>query len=265
MMAAMHVTVTGAGTMGGAEVVRGLTEAGFQVPTRTPETLSQALAPADGVVVNAPGDNAMVSTTADLIAAAERTGCPRLVLVSFLQPDSGPISPLMQWYLEAEKIAADSRVASTCLRPNYYMQNWLLARAPLASLGAGRVSYVDARDVAEAVVRVVSEPGHEGRTYSLTGPQTLSTKEVAELLRDEPEAPVDSPGLGWQHHCIEERRSSHSPLEQALCEHWIAASEDRFAATTPDIERLTEHAPRDFLSFVRERRGQFHRLGPRAA
>ena len=203
----------------------------------------------------------MVSTTAHVMAAAERTGCKRLVLISFLQPDSGPLSPLMKWYLEAERLVQDSPVPSTSLRPNYYMQNWLLAHAPLASLGAGRVSYVDARDVGEAVVRVLSEPGHEGRTYSLTGPRALSKKEVAELLKDEPGAPVDSPGLGWQQHCLEERRSSHSLLEQALCEHWIAASEDHFAMLTPDIERLTEHAPRDFLSFVRERRGQFRRLG----
>ena len=286
-MVAMRVTVTSASGTGGGEVVRRLAEAGFCVRGTTrlsrgvadreagaetvqldflrPETLEQAFASADAAVIITPEDGAMVSMAANLTAAAERAGCPRLVHVSFLQADSGPISPLMEWHLEAERIVKDSPAASTCLRPNYYMQNWLLAHAPLASLGAGRVSYVDARDVAEVVVRVLSEPGHEGETYSLTGPRALSAQEVAEFLKDEPGAPVDSPGLGWQHHCLEERRSRHSLLEQALCEHWIAASEDRFATVTSDVERLTRHAPRDFLSFVRERREQDRRLElPRA-
>lgn len=281
MIVVMRVTVTGASSMGGVEVVRRLAGAGFSVRGTTrlprgvaggeaeenvpldflmPETLTQAFASADAAVIITPEDSTMVSMTANLVAAAERTGCPRLVLVSFLQADSGPISPLMEWHLETERIARDSPIASTCLRPNYYMQNWLLAHAPPASLGAGRVSYVDARDVAEVVVRVLSEPGHEGKTYSLTGPRALSTQEVAEVLKDEPGAPIDSPGLGWQHVCFDERRSGHSLLLQALCEHWIAASENHFATVTSDVERLTEHAPRDFLSFVRDHRGQCRRL-----
>ena len=286
-MVAMRVTVTGANSVGGVEVVRRLAWAGFHVRTTTrlsrgvpvrgtgeenvpldfliPETLEPAFESADAAVIITPKQSAMVSMTANLLAAARRAGCPRLVLVSFLQPDSGPISPLMEWHLEAEKILRDSPIASTCLRPNYYMQNWLMAGAPLAPLGAGRVSYVDARDVAEVVVRVLSERGHEGKTYSLTGPQALSAQEVAECLRDEPGAPDDAPGLDWQHHCLEERRSRHTFLEQALCEHWIAASEDRLATITPDVERLTEHAPRDFLSFVRERRGRCRRYGEGAS
>jgi uncharacterized protein YbjT (DUF2867 family) len=269
MIVPVRVTVTGASSVGGIEVARRLAGAGFHVRRTASlprdaagqEAAEAVLASADAAVIIAPGDSAMVSMTASLRVAAERTGCPRLVLISFLQPDSGPISPLMDWYLEAERTIGDSPIASTCLRPNYYMQNWLLARAPLASLGPGRVSYVDARDVAEAAARVLSEPAHEGKTYSLTGPQALSRREVAELLKDEPGAPVNSPGLAWQHHCLEERRSSHSLLEQALCEHWIAASENRFATLTSDVEQLTEHAPRDFLSFIRERRGRLRRPG----
>ena len=286
-MVAMRVTVTGARSMGGVEIVRRLAGAGFRVRGTTrlsrdvagreageenvpldflmPETLEHAFAWADAAVLITPDDLAMVSMTANLVAAAERARCPRLVLVSLLQADSGPISPLMGWHLEAEKVVMGSPIASTCLRPNYYMQNWLSVHVPPASLGGGRVSYVDARDVAEVVVRVLSEPGHEGKTYSLTGPLALSARKVAEVLKDEPGPPIESPGLGWQHVCLEERRSAHSLLLQALCEHWIAVSENHFATITSDVERLTGHAPRDFPSFVREHHGQCRRLElPRA-
>ncbi len=277
----MRVTVTGGDSLGGAEVARRLAGAGFRVRrTRrssrdatgregaeervaldflTPGTLVRAFEGADAAVIITPEQSTMVPMTANLTAAAERAGCPRLVQVSFLQADSGPASPLMEWHLEAERIVDDSPIASTCLRPNHYMQTWLSAHASRALFGPGRVSYVDARDVAEVVVRVLSDPGHEGKTYSLTGPRALSLQEVAELLAYEPGSRVDAPGLGWQHHCSEERRSGHSLLDQALCEHWIAVSENRFATVTPDVERLTGHAPRDLLGLVLERR----RLGGR--
>jgi uncharacterized protein YbjT (DUF2867 family) len=274
----MRVTVTGADSLGGMEVARRLAEAGLRVRRTTrltrervgregagervaldfllPDTLTRAFEGADAAVIITPEQDTMVPMTENLAAAAERTGCTRLVHISFLQASAGPASMLMEWHLEAERIVEGSSLESTCLRPNYYMQSRLLARVPPASLDTGRVSYVDIRDVAEVTARVLSEPGHAGKTYSLTGPRALSTPEVAELLGHAPGAGVGAPGLSWQHHCVEERRSSHSLLEQALCEHWIAASEDQFAAVTPDVERLTGHAPRDFQSLVLERRRQ---------
>ena len=272
----MRVTVTGASSLGGVEVTRRLAAAGHRVRRTTslsrsgtgreatreqvaldflrPGTLRRAFEGADAAVIITPEQSAMVRMTANLTAAAERAGCEHLVQVSLLRDDSGPAGLLKEWHLEAERVVRDSPVASTCLRPNHYMQSWLLGQAPFAALGGGRVSYVDARDVAEVVVRVVSEPGHDGKTYSLTGPRALSLEEVTELLEYAPGGPMDAPGLGWRHHCVEERRSGHSLLDQALCEYWIAESEDHFAVVTPDVERLTGHAPRDFLSLVLERR-----------
>jgi uncharacterized protein YbjT (DUF2867 family) len=291
----MRVTVTGAGSVGGAEIVRRLVAAGFSVRGTTharraaglprtragqgregghgrwagyatarldflaPETLDQAFAAATAAVIITPEHTAMVSMTANLVAAAERAGCSRLVLISLLQADSGPVNPLMMWHLEAERIVRHSPIASTCLRPNYYMQNWLSPHVPVDSLGEGAVSYVDVRDVADVVVRVLSEPGHEGKTYSLTGPRALSMHEVAAAIADEPVA-HNRQGLSWQHTCLDERRSSHSLLVQALCEHWIMTTEDHFATVTSDVEQLTEHAPRDFLSFVQDHRGRRSRV-----
>jgi uncharacterized protein YbjT (DUF2867 family) len=284
MIRPMRVTVTGADSLGGAAIARRLAEAGFLVRRTTrlthepvgregagervaldfllPDTLVRAFDGADAAVIITPEQDAMVLMTENLAAAAERTGCTRLVHISFLQGDTGPAGTLMEWHLVAERIIQESPLESTCLRPNHYMQSRLLARMHPASLGAGRVSYVDIRDVAEVTARVLSEPGHIGKTYSLTGPHALSMPEVAELLGHAPRAEADAPGLSWQYHCFEERRSRHSLLDQALCEHWIAASEDQFATVTPDVERLTGHAPRDFRSLVAERRRR-HRAGVR--
>ena len=50
--------------------------------------------------------------------------------------------------------------------------------------GAARTPYVDVRDIADVAVGVLTEAGHEGRIYDLTGPEALSGPELAELIGD---------------------------------------------------------------------------------
>ncbi len=48
--------------------------------------------------------------------------------------------------------------------------------------GEGRVGYIDTRDIAAVAARVLTSPGHQGTSYTLTGPEALSAAEVAERL-----------------------------------------------------------------------------------
>ncbi|MGO8683501.1 MAG: hypothetical protein ACLQUT_02815 [Thermoleophilia bacterium] len=67
------------------------------------------------------------------------------------------------------------------------MQNFVGMYCPaILSLGAfhtpmgnGRISYIDVRDVAAAVVEVLLTNGHEHRGYSLTGPVARFHEEIA--------------------------------------------------------------------------------------
>ena len=78
---------------------------------------------------------------------------------------------------------------------------------------------------------------------------------VKEGLRYFP--PLTYAARGWEDACLLGRRSAQSALTQVLCEFWLAASDDVFAVTTDDFERLTQRRPRSFESFVRQHRGQF--------
>ena len=71
------------------------------------------------------------------------------------------------------------------------MQNFLgLVRAiragalPLPT-GEAKGSLIDARDIAEVAARVLTEPGHLGRVYTLTGPESLSHGDAARILSAE--------------------------------------------------------------------------------
>ena len=48
--------------------------------------------------------------------------------------------------------------------------------------GGARVSFIDARDIGEAGAMVLKERGHENKSYTLTGKEALTYREVAEIL-----------------------------------------------------------------------------------
>jgi uncharacterized protein YbjT (DUF2867 family) len=279
----MDILVTGASSKAGGEIVRGLTESGARVratvPLRggpspetsgdtvavdftEPRTLYPALSGVDKAVVIVPETSAMGAVTQNLVAAAERAGVAHLLLVSFLHADLVTGGSVLRWHREAEEAVRASSVPSTIVRPNYYMQNFLSAYSPAASLGSGRVSYIDAADVAAVIGSILLGGGHEDLTYSLTGPRALSREEVSALLGGG-EAPGDRPEAQGQDEACEQRRRSGMTADlRALCEFWATVGEERFADVTPDFEQLMGRAPRTFERFVREHRGELQGRPP---
>jgi uncharacterized protein YbjT (DUF2867 family) len=69
------------------------------------------------------------------------------------------------------------------------MQNVLASAKTLKGDGAfygagkdGKIPVIDARDIAAAAVKTLTTPGHDGKTYNLTGSETLSYAQQAEKL-----------------------------------------------------------------------------------
>ena len=203
-----------------------------------PVTLAGLFSGIDAAVLILPQEKTITSMASNLVAAAERAKLKRLVLISFLHADTGVGGPLLRWHHNAEQVVQGAGLAVTCMRPNFYMENFLSAFRPSPELSSGLISYVDARDVAEAVLAVLSRPGHEGATYSLTGPRAYSTEEAIEILEGEIGMPVSLPGRGGEQVCFASRRSSHSEEVQALCEMWQAAADGGFATVTADLAKL---------------------------
>ena len=77
----------------------------------------------------------------------------------------------------------------TLLRPQSFMQNTLMTASTVATQGRiyqpmkdGRLGMIDARDIGAVAARVLNEEGHEGQTYTLTGPAAISFHDVARIL-----------------------------------------------------------------------------------
>lgn len=117
---------------------------------------------------------------------ARRAGVGRVAFLSLQGADRNPVVP----HRRIEDDLVRNGPAWTMLRPGFFFQNLLSPHGPdiaerdeiYLPAGRGRTAFVDARDVAEAGVRVLVEPGHEGKGYELTGGAPLRYDEVAEAL-----------------------------------------------------------------------------------
>ena len=122
-----------------------------------------------------PGAPEAIRELAELALAA---GCRRLVLLSGRGEEEAQ---------RAERVLAESGAEWTVLRCSWFMQNFSegnfaepIAAGELA-LPAGdvRAPFVDADDIADVAVAALTEDGHAGRVYELTGPRALTHAEVA--------------------------------------------------------------------------------------
>ncbi|MFE2551125.1 NAD(P)H-binding protein [Streptomyces sp. NPDC059355] len=100
---------------------------------------------------------------------------------------------ITRWQRATEDLVRGSGMDWTLLRPRAFMSNAASWAGSIRSEGVVRALYgrsanacVDPRDIAEVAVRALTEAGHAGRAYTLTGPRAISaaeqTAQLAELL-----------------------------------------------------------------------------------
>src|SRR5204862_2760380 len=93
------------------------------------------------------------------------------------------------WHAASEQHIRESGLAFTFLRSNSFMQNFITYFPPRGGAiylpwGNGTASFVDARNIASVAAEVLTSDGHEGKIYTLTGPATLGSAEVARILSE---------------------------------------------------------------------------------
>lgn len=233
---------------------------------RRPETLDPAFQGVTKLFLVTPGAPDQVEVQCNAITAAQRAGVQQVVKISDL--GASPHSPLVhaRWNWEVEQVLVKSGLPYTILRPQFFMQNFLLVLAPsvtaedafFAPSGSGRVPFVDIRDIAEVAVAALTEKGHENRIYDLTGPEDLSFADVARILSDtisrdircedvSPEAALDSlvrQGLpGW--------------FAQDLVALFGLVKEGHAAGVSTTVWEVTHHPARPLRQFLKENRAAF--------
>ncbi|WP_219825772.1 NAD(P)H-binding protein [Nonomuraea typhae] len=225
-------------------------------------TWEPALAGARALYV-VPLDGALL--TAPLVELAVRLGVPKIVLLSGRGVDvpgyGEATSPVGATHTQGEAAVRASGVAWTIVRPGWFAQNFTegFFREAVAAgeirlpAGDGAVSFVDAADIAEVAVAALTEDGHAGQVYELSGPRALTFAEVAAALsaasgRAIRYVPVDEDAY------VAEKIAEGWPVEdaRALADTVTPVRKGMDAHISDGVWRALGRPPRDFAEFVRD-------------
>lgn len=190
------LVIGGTGTLGGA-VIHGLRQRGVGVRCMSryankvkslpdgvegcvgdlekPASLGMAFDGVDGVFLITPLSRNETQLGLAAVEAAKSAGITKLVYLSVPMPPGSENIPHFRSKLAVEQAIKQAGFAYTILRPNNFFQNdFLWCRAAIMSygvypppIGSTGLNRVDIRDVAEAAVIALTEPGHEGAEYPL--------------------------------------------------------------------------------------------------
>lgn len=169
----------------GAEIVA--------IDAAKPETFAKAVAGAKAVFSAFPTE-LLPKAEIDLAAAAKSAGVKRYVKLSVVGAgDSEAFG-----HTAAEKAIEATGLEWTHLRPTFFMQNYTSAQAPsikaqrrfYEAAAGGKTAFIDARDIAAVAVKALTEAGHHGKAYTLTGGRALDRNEVAAAIGEAIGAPV---------------------------------------------------------------------------
>jgi uncharacterized protein YbjT (DUF2867 family) len=272
--------ITGATGTVGSELVKALTARGTEFavmsskpgPGRVhgdfadPVSLRQAFAGVHTLFLLFPLNPDSLALARNAVEAAQAAGVKHIVRSSGAGADANSPVAIAQLQGRIDALIEASGIAYTFLRPNGFMQNWvnfyadqLKAGSYAAPHGEAGISVVDVRDIADVAAAVLLNPtAHAGQAYTLTGGEALSTRqqvaalaaatgrEIAYADITEAEAEADMRAWGLPDVMVGYFMSLNHVYKQG----WAAG-------VSPDVERLTGHAPRRFADFAKESAAAF--------
>lgn len=182
------------------------------------------------------------------VQAAVDAGVERLVYLSFVGAARDATFTFARHHFETEQLIRASGLAFTFSRQNLYLDlapliagNDGVIRGPA---GAGRLVPVLRDDVADALAVLVAEPGHDGKTYDLSGLEPVTLEELATAL-----ARASGRPFSYVDETLEQARESRAGYGAPAweLEGWIttytAIAAGELDVVTDHVARLTGHPP----------------------
>lgn len=211
-----------------------------------PASLDRALAGVD-VVMLVSGDEVgqRAQQHGNVIDAAVRAGARRIVYTSAPRATDTPLI-LAPEHKATEELLAASGLVVTVLRNSWYTENYTGTVAAaresgviVSSAGEGRVASAPRSDYAEAAAVVLTEDGHEGAVYELSGDEAWSFAELAAVASDLLGRPVEYRAVTPEEHT---RILTEAGLDEGTAAFVVALDgnirDGLLSVTTGDLSRL---------------------------
>jgi len=282
----MILVTGGTGTVGG-EVVRLLSQQGFAARALTrnpskakelpgitwvagdlskPETLASTFDGAQTIfLVSSIGEDT-VALQHNAIEAARNAGVKHIVKLSAFGASSHSKAPICLWHYQIEQEMQASGMDWTILRPHHFMQNLLGQLEYIvndgvvySASGDGKIPYIDAPDIAAVAAVTLTQPGHQGKKYVITGSEALSYRDATEII---------GKTIGKQLRFVDESpdqararrvREGYPPaiVESALAISAYQRAGGKTETITNVVSDLTGRPPHTFAEFARDHADEF--------
>ncbi|MGH7614232.1 MAG: NmrA family NAD(P)-binding protein [Gemmatimonadales bacterium] len=218
-------------------------------------TWAPALRNTDAAYITYHPDLALPGAAAAIMSFAElavESGVGRLVLLSGRGEEEAE---------RCEQVVRDSGADWTILRSSWFSQNFSenYLRDPVLGgevvLPAGNVGepFIDAEDIADVAVAALTEDGHAGQLYELTGPGLLTFAEAVEEI---------AKATGREIHYVQVSPEQYAsalakqnvPAEYVWLLNYLFATvlDGRNAHLTDGVHRALGRNPRDFSDYARD-------------
>ncbi|SDE03462.1 SDR family oxidoreductase [Glycomyces harbinensis] len=281
-MSAPTVLVTGAtGTVGSALIpalqARGATvRAMIRNPERSvpgvenvladlgdPASLTAAMKGVDAAFLNSPSAEDAAALQTRFADLARSAGVYRLVVLSqYAAATDSPVR-FLRWHAEVEAHVEGLGIDHTFLRPNLYMQALLGFAGAIsqgwfgAPVGDAAVSAIDTRDIADAAAAVLTDSGHTGRTYNLTGPRAVTHAQIAAAISAATGKPI-----AYQDTTSEDFAAALAAFMppwqlEGLVEDYAHYARGEAAEVSTAVADLTGRPARDIADFARDHAAAF--------
>ncbi|WP_030610308.1 NAD(P)H-binding protein [Streptomyces sclerotialus] len=257
--------------LAGAASVRGLTRDATRASfPGSIEAVEGDLAHADSLKAALEGARSLfllsgMGADAEILAAARQAGVAHVVLVSSITVQTHPHLPAASENAAVERLLKDSGMAWTVLRPTQFASNamwWAqtireqgVVRAPYADIGLPTIHPADIAAVARAAL---TEPGHQGQTYALTGPTCITARQQVAAL---------AAASGREIAFLEiSREEAHGPMASFMGDETADAVLDLLGGDVNDelqkvrdtVPRVTGSPARSFQQWATEHSAAFH-------
>jgi uncharacterized protein YbjT (DUF2867 family) len=248
---------------------------GVRVDLDDPDTLPAAFEGMARVfLLNSVGPNE-TGGGLNAVSAAKAAGVRKIVYLSVSMPPGSENIPHFRSKVPVEQAVRESGIAWTILRPNNFFQNDIRAKDAIARygiypspLGNKGVNRVDLRDIADCAVSALTKSGHEGQTYEIQGPDTLTGEGIAGVYTKYLGRPVRYGGDdldAW----AEKVKGMMPEFMVADMRIMFRFFQDHGMIASPEdlekMEKLLGRKPRTFDAFVRELVPAWKVVLPRAA
>jgi uncharacterized protein YbjT (DUF2867 family) len=219
-------------------------------------TLTPAFDGVDRVFLLVPGIG--TDHTAHVIAAAKAAGVRHIVYLSSYAVLGDPLPAMGRWHHEREQMIRASGTPATFLRPCGFMTNafdWLPTIREgsyvLDPVGPGRAAPIDPADVAAVAALALTQNGHHGKEYVLTGDEAFTVAEQVQILAKAIGRDIEVREAATPTEAVRFRYPNGAPpaLADAIIEGLTLMRADTVGLRTDTVRQLLGRRPQPFADW----------------